>query len=110
MKKQKYIFEEIIDEIKEMYLKEGDQAFYKEEVWCLYSKNSRLSLKTKCYILPYPKYDLENDDETMPAFATQNHLELLSFFLSATASFNSSNASLNFPDAIVGLPFSIPLL
>lgn len=36
MKKTKYLFEEVINEIKEMYLKDGDSAFYKEDGWCLY--------------------------------------------------------------------------
>ena len=45
--------------------------------------------------------------DVMIAFANEERehhkvYRLLSFLLSETASFNSSNASLNFPDAIVG--------
>lgn len=48
MKKQKYIFEEVIEEIKEMYLQGGDQVFYKEEGWCLYSLRLQ-SVRTKIF-------------------------------------------------------------
>lgn len=42
MKKNRYLFEEVINEIKEMYLSGGDSAFYKEDGWCLYAKNSKI--------------------------------------------------------------------
>lgn len=77
MKKQKYVFEEIINEIKEMYLQDGEQVFYKEEGWCLYSKSDKINLKSECYVLPYPICDMETDTEELPEFAIQNKLELV---------------------------------
>lgn len=77
VKKQKYVFEEIINEIKEMYLQGGDQAFYKEEGWCLYSKSNKLELKTECYVLPYPICNMETYTEELPQFAVLNKLKLV---------------------------------
>lgn len=81
MKKQKYIFEEVIDEIKELFLRDGEQAFYKEDGWCLYAKNDKINLKSECYVLPYPTCSLEDDadddTEEYPEFAVQNKLELI---------------------------------
>lgn len=42
MKKTKYLFDELINEIKEMYLKEGDNVFYKDNGWCLYAKTIKI--------------------------------------------------------------------
>lgn len=77
MKKTKYLFTEIIDEIKEMYLKDGDNAFYKDSGWCLYAKNSKIKLDSECYVLPYPEVDDETYEEEMPEFAVQNNLEFV---------------------------------
>lgn len=49
MKKTKYLFTEVIDEIKEIYLKDGDSAFYKEDGWCLYAKDHDLKLDFEFY-------------------------------------------------------------
>ena len=75
MKKQKYLFEEVIDEIREMYLQGGDQIFYREAAWCLYSKTDKLNLKSECFVLPYPEID-DDDNEILPEFAVQNGLNL----------------------------------
>ena len=74
MKKMKYLFEEVINEIKEMYLKAGDSAFYKDDGWCLYFKNSKIKLDTECYVLPYPEISDEDYAEKFPEFAVQNNL------------------------------------
>ncbi len=77
MKKQKYLFEELITEIKEAYLQDGDASFYKDGGWCVYAKKADLNLKSECYVLPYPKYDLETDTEEENEFAVQNGLEFV---------------------------------
>ena len=76
MKKQKYLFEEVIDEIREMYLQGGDQIFYREAAWCLYSKTDKLNLKSECFVLPYPEID-DDDNQILPEFAVQNGLEFV---------------------------------
>ena len=76
VKKQKYIFKELIDEIKEMYLAGGSEAFYKDNGWCLYAKTDKLGLKSECYVLPYPDVD-DDDNEELPEFAVQNGLEFI---------------------------------
>lgn len=77
MKKQKYLFEELITEIKEAYLQNGDASFYKDGGWCVYAKKADLNLKSECYVLPYPKYDPETDTEEENEFALQNGLEFV---------------------------------
>lgn len=77
MKKQKYIFEEVIEEIKEMYLQGGDEVFYKEKGWCLYAKKNKINLKSECYVLPYPTCNMEDDTEELPKLAIQYHLEFV---------------------------------
>ncbi len=50
-KKQKYLFKELIAEIKERYLQDGDASSYKDTDWCVYAKNVRLDLKSECFVL-----------------------------------------------------------
>ena len=50
-KKQKYLFKELIAEIKERYLQDGDASCYKDTDWCVYAKNVRLDLKSECFVL-----------------------------------------------------------
>lgn len=76
MKKQKYLFYELIAEIKEAYLQDGDSSFYKDSGWCVYGKDGELGLKSECYVLPYPEID-DDDNETLPEFAVQNGLEFV---------------------------------
>lgn len=37
-KEEKYTFGEIIEYIKNEYLKSGEESFYKNGAWCLYAK------------------------------------------------------------------------
>lgn len=76
MKKQKYLFGELIKEIKEMYLQDGDASFYKNAGWCVYAKDSSLNLKSECFVLQYPEIDDDNN-EILPEFAVQNKLEFV---------------------------------
>lgn len=76
MKKTKYLFDELINEIKEMYLKEGDSVFYKGNGWCLYAKTIKIKLDTECYVLPYPEID-DDDTEELPEYAVQYNLEFV---------------------------------
>ncbi len=50
-KKQKYLYKELIAEIKERYLQDGEASFYKDTDWCVYAKNVRLDLKSECFVL-----------------------------------------------------------
>ena len=77
MKKTKYTLEELINEIKEMYLENGDSTFYKDSGWCLYAKSDKLKLTSECYVLPYPDVDMDSDTEELPEFAVQNNLEFI---------------------------------
>ncbi len=77
MKKQRYVFEEVMNEIKEMYLQGGDHAFDKEDGWCLYSKSNKPGLKTECYVLPNPICNMGTYTEELPEFAVLNKLKLV---------------------------------
>ncbi len=59
-KKQKYLFKELIAEIKERYLQDGDASFYKDTDWCVYAKNVD-----------------DNDNDMLPEFAVQSNLEFV---------------------------------
>ena len=52
MKKSKYLFTELIDEIKEMYLSDGDEAFYRDESWGLFAKKGKVKLNSECFVIP----------------------------------------------------------
>lgn len=77
MKKNEYVFKEIIEEIKEVYLKEGEEKLCADNKWCVYAKSSDLNLKSECYVFPYPAYNVETDEETFPEFAVQNDLDVI---------------------------------
>lgn len=76
MKKQKYTFRELITEVKEAYLEDGEQSFYEGRGWCVYAKTEKLKLDSECYVLPYPDVD-DDDNEILPEFAVQNGLEFI---------------------------------
>lgn len=77
MKKNKYVFKEIIEEIKEVYLKDGQKVLCADCQWCVYAGSSDLELDSECYVFPYPAYNVETDEETFPEFAVQNHLDVV---------------------------------
>ena len=77
MKKTEYLFKEIIEEIKEVYLEEGETKLCADSQWCVYAKSSDLDLESACYVLPYPAYDVETDEETFPEPAVQNGLDVV---------------------------------
>lgn len=77
MKKTEYLFKEIIEEIKEVYLEEGETKLCADSQWCVYAKSSDLDLESACYVLPYPAYDVETDEETFPELAVQNGLDVV---------------------------------
>lgn len=77
MKKTEYLFKEIIEEIKEVYLEEGETKLCADSQWCVYAKSSDLELESACYVLPYPAYDVETDEETFPELAVQNGLDVV---------------------------------
>ena len=77
MKKMEYLFKEIIEEIKEVYLEEGETKLCADSQWCVYAKSADLELESACYVLPYPAYDVETDEETFPELAVQNGLDVV---------------------------------
>ena len=73
-KNNKYKFNDIINTIKETYLKYGDDEVYKDNDWCLYSKDENLLLDSCCYVLDYPEIDDETDEEKLPLLAVKNNM------------------------------------
>lgn len=72
-KEEKYTFGEIIEYIKNEYLKSGEESFYKNGAWCVYAKEDITKEKSICYICSYP----DIDEETYPNFVIKNNLELI---------------------------------
>lgn len=77
MKKIEYVFKEIIEEIKEVYLAEGETKLCADSSWCVYASVPELELESLCYVLPYPAYDVETDEETFPELAVQKELDVV---------------------------------
>jgi len=75
VKKSKYLFTELIDEIKEMYLSDGDKAFYKDESWGLFAKRGKVKLNSECFVIPDSEVDWDAQPPKLPEFAVQNKLE-----------------------------------
>ncbi|MCM1183213.1 MAG: hypothetical protein NC337_07550 [Roseburia sp.] len=70
-------FEEVINEIKEMYLKYGDKEVEADDDWCLYMKDEEISLMSECYILDYPEIDDDTDEEVLPQEAIENQMDIV---------------------------------
>lgn len=75
-KNRKYTFSEIIDYIKELYMKGGEQDLYQDNGWCVYSKQDEIELYSDCYVDDYPSIN-DNDEETFPQNVVDKHLDLL---------------------------------
>lgn len=70
-------FEDIIKEIKEIYVKYGDEGIEKDDDWCLYMKDEEILLTSECYILDYPEIDDDTDEEILPPKAIENHMDIV---------------------------------
>lgn len=76
-KNKEYKFYEIIEHIKEIYSKVGELEVYKDNNWCVYSKEKNIGLNSFCYIYEYPKIDDDTNEEVFPKYVTNNDLELI---------------------------------
>lgn len=73
---KKYSFSEIINYIKEVYMKGGEQGLYKDNGWCVYSEQDEIDLYSDCYVDGYPSID-DNDEEIFPQSVVDKNLDLL---------------------------------
>ncbi len=76
-KEKKYVFSEIINEVKKVYFERGAQALYQDGNWCVYVLEEDLypNLNTECYIDEWP--DVTDDDEEIyPEFIENNNYKL----------------------------------
>lgn len=76
-KGKQYRFEEIISQMKEIYIKEGCEALLNDDEWCMYSNEDDFNLNSICYIDDYPDIDDETYEEVYPKFITINALSLV---------------------------------
>lgn len=76
-KNTKCQFEEVITEIKELYVKYGDQGVQADDDWCLYTKDKEILLTSECYILDYPDIDDDTDEEIFPPEAQESHMDIV---------------------------------
>lgn len=67
--------EDVINQLKEQYLKEGAQALYNDNNWCMYVADGELDLTTACCITAPPDLDGETDEEIIPGFALENGMD-----------------------------------
>lgn len=76
-KEKKYVFSEIINEIKKVYFERGAKALYQDGNWCVYVLEEDIypNLNTECYIDEWP--DVTDDDEEIyPEFIDNNNYKL----------------------------------
>lgn len=75
----KCTIEEVICSLKEMYLKEGEQALWRDSDWHIYlsyeSAEDELLLTSPCCITAPPDFDEETDEEIIPEFAVKNGMD-----------------------------------
>lgn len=75
MKKNvKCTIEDVINSVKEKYLKEGESSFYNND-WYIYVADEELLLTTLCCVTAPPDFDDETDEEIMPRFAVENGMD-----------------------------------
>ena len=61
--------EDVINLLKEKYLKEGEQALCNDNDWQMYVADDEWFLTTACCITAPPEFDEETDEEIIPDFA-----------------------------------------
>lgn len=70
----KCTIEDVINSLKEEYLKEAENAFYDND-WHIYAAEEELFLTTLCCITAPPDFDDETDEEIIPHFAVENGMD-----------------------------------
>ena len=67
--------EDVINLLKEKYLKEGEQALCNDNDWQMYVADDEWFLTTACCITAPPEFDEETDEEIIPDFAVENGMD-----------------------------------
>ena len=67
--------EDVINLLKEKYLKEGEQALCNDNDWQIYVADDEWFLTTACCITAPPEFDEETDEEIIPDFAVENGMD-----------------------------------
>lgn len=76
-KNKEYNFYEVIDELRKKCINYGKEILYKDDNWCVYSKEDNIHLNSRCYIDEYPEIDDNTYEERLPRFIIENELELV---------------------------------
>jgi len=72
----KCTIEDVINLLKEEYLKEGEQALCNDSDWHIYiSGDDKLFLTTACCVTAPPDFNEETDEEIIPEFAANNGMD-----------------------------------
>ena len=75
IKNEKHLFGDIIEEMKNIYLKFGEDKLTEDDDWCIYTVEDELKPNTECYIFDYPDYDDETGEEILPEYAVNNGMK-----------------------------------
>lgn len=76
-KNREYKFYEVINELRKKYIDIGEKELYKDNNWCVYSKDDDIHLNSNCYIDEYPEIDDDTYEEKLPEFILNKELELV---------------------------------
>lgn len=74
IKEKNRLFKDIIEEMRNIYLKLGDEKLMEDDDWCIYTVEEKLEANTDCYIFDYPDYDNETGEEILPNYALNNKM------------------------------------
>lgn len=70
-------FYEIINELRNIYLKNGIEKLYQDNNWCVYSQQDNMELDSYCYINEQPEINDISFEEKLPSFIEENELQLV---------------------------------
>ena len=76
-KNREYKFYEVINELREKYIKIGEKELYKDNNWCVYANDDEVYLNSNCYIDKYPEIDDDTYEEKVPEFILKKELGLV---------------------------------
>ena len=80
IKEKSRSFKDIIEEMKDIYLKFGNEKLIEDDDWCIYTVEEKLEPNTECYIFDYPDYDDETGEEILPEYAVKHQMKCVTTF------------------------------
>lgn len=68
---------DVIENIRQTYLKSSEEDIMSDSNWCLYVRDDELLLSSECCVADLPIVNDETDEEIFPAFAVENGMDIM---------------------------------